>query len=373
MSREDLELSKLDCEVESLKSQLDQAHQEKRKLELEVQLLLSQVGRFGTFARVAWPIVSVVLTAAIAVMGLIFTIRAGGVEAEHNERQEYISIKRNLWETYNSAVHDATEESKGNDGRISGVWVLNDPYFSWNNEYFHSTAHVLVGVLVTGGDDEDLRIASSKQAVRIAAAQVLGGPTPCIANHSGQQSPGEATARFLFGSVDNKQSPGIISSVELDLTSRRKQLKETGAVDLKLSAIRLVVQRYRDCFSWADLSGYDLRNVDLSAGNLAYAGLGASDMQGVNLRGTDLTRANLDGARVADILNWNTCVVAGANIKDLREAPNGFREWALNQHAVEMESSGWSSWRMKGFPEPLDWRKWRESGFAIRSDGVPLQ
>jgi hypothetical protein len=327
---------------------------------------------------VAWPIVSVILTAAIAVMGLIFTIRAGGVEAEHNERQEYISIKRNLWETYNSAVHDATEESKGNDGRISGVWGLNDPYFNWNNEYFHSTAHVLVGVLVTGGDDDDLPTASSKQAVRIAAAQVLGGPTPCVANQSGQQSPGEATARYLFGSVDNKQSPGIISSVESYLTSRRTQVKNTSAVDLKLSAIALVVQRYRGCFGWADLGGYDLRRVDLSVGNLAYAGLVATDLQdsnlrGVNLRSTDLTHANLQGARVAEITNWTDSLVAGANIKDLRDAPNGFREWALNQHAVEMESTGWSLWKARGFPEPLDWHKWRDSGFALRSDGVPIK
>lgn len=378
MSKEDLELSKLGFEVESLKIQLDQTQRQKRKLELEVDLLFSQVNRWGTFARVAWPIVSVILSTAIAVMALIFTLRANGVEAEHNGRQEYISLKHNLWETYNAAVHDATEESKGNDSRISGVWGLNDPYFHWNNEYFDSTAHVLVGVLITGADDDDLRTASSKQAVRLAAAQVLGGSTPCVANQSGQQSPAQATTKYLFGTVDNKQAPGIISVVESYLAVRRGQLKDTGAVDLKLSAIRLVVQRYRDCFSWADLSGYDLRKSDLSKANLAYAGLVAadledSDLRGGTLRGADLSDANLDGSRLAETVDWNTSMVKGANVKNLRDAPPGFRDWALDQHAVEMESSTWSSWRKRQFPEPQDWSKWRASGFALRSDGVPVQ
>lgn len=378
MSKEDLELSKLDIEVESLKSQLDQSQQEKRKLELEVELLFSQVGRWGTFARVAWPIVSVILTTVIAATALIFTFRANGVEAENHKRQEYLSLEHNLWETYKSAVHDATDESKGNDGRISGIWALSDPYFRWNNEYFQTTAHVLVSVLVTGADEGDLHIAASKQAVRLEAAQVLGGLAPCVPSQSGQQSPSQAITKVLFGTVHDKQTPGIISGAESYLTVRRGQLKDTTAVDLKLSAIRLVVQRYRGCLAWADLTGYDLRKIDLSAANLAYAGLAAADLQdsdlrGGNLRGADFTDANLDGSHLAEIADWDKSVFKGANIKNVQDAPPGFREWALNQHAVDMESAVWSSWKMRQFPEPLDWGKWRALGFALRSDGVPVR
>jgi len=378
MAKEDLELSKLDFEVESLKSKLAQAQQEKRKLELEVELLFSQVGRWGTFARVAWPIVSVILSTVFAATALIFTLRANGVEAENHKRQEYISLEHNLWETYNSAVHDATDESKGNDGRISGVWALSDPYFRWNNEYFQTTAHVLVNVLVTGADDADLHIAASKQAVRLEAAQVLGGLAPCVPSQTGQQSPSEAITKVLFGNVHDKQTPGIISKAESYLTFRRGQLKDTAAVDLKLSAIRLVVQRYRGCLSWADLTGYDLRKSDLSAANLAYAGLLAADLQdsdlrGGNLRGADFTDANLDGSHLAETEGWDKSVFKGANIKNVQDAPLGFREWALNQHAVEMEPSAWQSWKSKSFAEPHEWDKWRTSGFTLRSDGVPVQ
>jgi hypothetical protein len=378
MSKEDLELSKLNFEVETLRSQLDQTQQEKRKLELEVALLVSQVGRWGTFARVAWPVVSVVLSTAIAVMALIFTLRANGVEAAHNERQEYISVKHNLWETYNTAVHDATDESKGNDGRISGIWTLNDPYFHWNNEYFQTTAHVLVGVLVTGSDDDDPHAAVSKQAVRLGAAQVLGGLTPCEVSQSGQQSPAEAITKFLFGAVDNKEARGIISEAENYLLVRRGQVKDTTAVDLKLAAIRAVVQRYRACFAWADLRGYDLRNTDLSEADLENAGLVAADLQGsdlrgANLRGADMSNANLDGSRLVQTQDWNTSVVKGANINNVEDAPAGFRDWALNQHAVEMKPSTWTTWKMRNFPAPRDWEKWRASGFALGTDGVPVQ
>jgi len=378
MSKEDLELSKLDHEVESLKSQLDQAQNEKRKLELEVEFLVSQVGRWGTFARVAWPIVSVILSTVIAATAVIFTVRANGVEAENHKRQEYISIKHNEWETYNSAFHDATDESKGNDGRISGIWALNDPYFSWNNEYFQTTAHALVSVLVTGADDGDPHIAASKQAVRLEAAQVLGGLTPCVPSQSGQQTASGAITNFLFGTVNDKQTPGIISRAESYLTVRRGQLKATTVVDLKLSAIRLVVQRHRGCLAWTDLNGYDLKKIDLSTANLAYAGLIAADLQdsdlrGGNLRGADFTDSNLNGSHLAGTEGWDQSVFKGANIKNVQDAPPGFREWALNQLAVDMESVAWSSWKMKQFPEPVDWAKWRASGFALRSDGVPVQ
>jgi uncharacterized protein YjbI with pentapeptide repeats len=374
MAKEDLELSKLALEIESLRGQLDQAQQAKRKLELEVGLLSSQVGRFGTFARVAWPIVSVILSTAIALMALVFTLRANGVDAE----QKSLATWQKEKEIFNFAAQEATDESKGNDVRISGIWTLNDPYFDWNNKFFQTTSHVLVAALVTGSDEDDPRVANSKQTVRLAAAQVLGGPVPCVPSQSGVQSPAQATAKFLFGTVENKLTPGLISKAESYLTLRRSQVKDATVVDLKLSAIRLVVQRYRACFAKADLSDYDLRTIDLSTANLADAVLiGAnlqdSDLRGGNLQGTDLSDANLFGSHLAQTVGWNQSIVKGANIRNLQDAPAGFREWALSQHAVDMESSGWSLWKTMHFPEPRDWEKWRVSGFSLRSDGVPAQ
>jgi hypothetical protein len=367
VSREDLELSKLACEVESLRENLGQANEEKHKLELEVQLLASQLGRFGTFARVAWPIVSVILSTLIAFIALVFTLRQNSADSDRKEK-----------EIFNFAVQQATDESKGNDVRISGIWTLNDPYFDWNNKFFQRTGHVLVAALVTGADDEDIKIAKSKQGVRLAAAQVLGGTYACAPGQTGHLSSGQAISRFLFGTTENKQVPGILSTEESYLTIRRGQLQDASIIDLKLSAIRLVVQRYRGCFEKTDLTGYDLRTIDFSAANLVDAILVSADLQdanirGGNLHGTELSEANLTRADVADLIDWDKSVVKDANIKDLRNPPSGFRDWALNHHAVEMESAAWNTWRLKQFQQPTHWDKWRNSGFKLTPEGIPAQ
>jgi hypothetical protein len=359
VSREDLELSKLNFEVESLKSQLTQAQQEKRKMELEVDLLLSQVGRFGTFARVAWPIVSVILSAAIAVMALIFTIKSNRAVTDQKGQE----LDNQKWAISISSIRDAADESKGNDTRISAIWALTPFFVDKSETQFFSTMHTLVAVLVTGADDDNLKTAYSKQAVRLAAAEVLGRPAPCEPNQRDVQDIKE----FLFSSLSNA-TPGLISTAESSLVAHRAILKDTSAVDLKLSAIRLVVQRYGHCLEKTDLSGYDLRKINLSGAELR-----DSDLRGGNLSGADFRGANLSGAHIVDTLNWKESIIKGANIRSLHDAPAGFRDWALDQHAVEMESSTWQSWKSKNFAEPHEWDKWRVSGFTLRSDGVPIQ
>src|ERR1039458_7191454 len=146
MSKEELELSKLELEITSLKDQVAQSQQANRKLKLEVEVLTSQVGSFGTFARVAWPIVSVILSTAIALMALTFTLKQSRLEQSQKDRDRAQKEK----EIFSVAVQQATDESKGNDVRISGIWTLNDPYFDWNNQFFQTAAHALVAALVTG-------------------------------------------------------------------------------------------------------------------------------------------------------------------------------------------------------------------------------
>jgi hypothetical protein len=366
MSRDDLELSKLNFEVESLKSQLSQARQQNRKLDLEVELLLSQVGKFGTFARVAWPIVSVIVSTAIAVMALIFTIKSNRAETE----QKRLALDHQKSAIAISAIHDAADESKGNDVRISAVWALSPFFVDKNETQFFSTAHALVTVLVTGTDADDLKAAYSKQPVRLAAAEVLGRPTPCEPNQPDVQG---FTKQLLFSSVGNDETPGLISIAESSVVAHRAVLKDTSAADLKLSAISLVVQRYRHCLASTDLTGYDLRKIDFSG-----AQLGASDLRGLDIRGGILSRADfrgadLSGAHLADTVNWNESIISTANIRNLQDAPVGFRDWALNQHAVEMEASAWHAWNSKKRVEPHNWDKWRTSEFAVNSDGLPLQ
>lgn len=76
----------------------------------------------------------------------------------------------------------------------------------------------------------------------------------------------------------------------------------------------------------ARIGGADLRNADLRKADLRKA-----DLANANLTGADLRGANLGAVR-----NWKRIEsLTGAQIKGIRDAPPGFREWALDNGAVE--------------------------------------
>jgi Pentapeptide repeats (8 copies) len=109
----------------------------------------------------------------------------------------------------------------------------------------------------------------------------------------------------------------------------------------------------------SNFSAADLRNSDLSGCNFALANLNSANFRGAvldhasfvqaNLRNADLneshlTDANLEGAvlddadlRGADLagVQWrNMQSMTGANIAGIRNAPNGFVDWALQHGAI---------------------------------------
>jgi hypothetical protein len=109
----------------------------------------------------------------------------------------------------------------------------------------------------------------------------------------------------------------------------------------------------------ANMSAADLRGSNLADANLAFADLhdanfrGANlentllssadfkdvDMVGSDLKGADLSQADLSGAdlRSADLgsVKWKQIKsIKGANIAGVRNAPEGFVEWALGNDAV---------------------------------------
>ena len=68
----------------------------------------------------------------------------------------------------------------------------------------------------------------------------------------------------------------------------------------------------------------DLRNADLNASRLTNALLDGAILDGADLRGADLTG-----------LQWQHIrSISGANIAGLRNAPNGFSQWATQNGAV---------------------------------------
>jgi len=121
---------------------------------------------------------------------------------------------------------------------------------------------------------------------------------------------------------------------------------------LKLERANLL----RADFSAADVRRSDLRSADFTNANLHFANLRESylentsfqsaDMTNADLWGCDLTGARLDDAdisgadlRFADLKNiqWKQLKkVAGANIAGVKDAPEGFVDWALKNGAVQM-------------------------------------
>ncbi|WP_263368281.1 pentapeptide repeat-containing protein [Edaphobacter bradus] len=108
-------------------------------------------------------------------------------------------------------------------------------------------------------------------------------------------------------------------------------------------------------FSAADLRGSDLESADFTSAdlhsanfrgsNLENASFEDADMKGADLSGANLSGANLDGADLsnadltdADLRNirWKGLRnIKGANIAEVKNAPDGFVEWALKEGAVQ--------------------------------------
>lgn len=122
---------------------------------------------------------------------------------------------------------------------------------------------------------------------------------------------------------------------------------------VNLSAARLL----RSDFSGVDARNSDLHAADLQDANLHSANFRQSNFQRASLlraqiddadfHGADLTEADLSGAILdrADLssatlkaIKWKGIrSIKGANLHDVREAPDGFLAWALKRGATQAE------------------------------------
>ncbi len=101
-------------------------------------------------------------------------------------------------------------------------------------------------------------------------------------------------------------------------------------------------------FRAADLMGANLhsgnfRESNLSSANLEDADLGEADLCSANLSGANLDGVTLDGAELGNTdlgkLKWQKITsLKGANIRQVRNAPQGFIPWAMQHGAVTTES-----------------------------------
>ena len=112
-------------------------------------------------------------------------------------------------------------------------------------------------------------------------------------------------------------------------------------------------------FENANLQGAQLQNATLTGANFRGAALVAASLAGASLQGADFTGARLSAADLSgtDLFNakgLRECGLSYTSIEGIRRAPPGFREWALEQGAVNqateesgvLENGGFSTaWR----------------------------
>ena len=96
-------------------------------------------------------------------------------------------------------------------------------------------------------------------------------------------------------------------------------------------------------FMGANLHSGNFRNSNLSGSIFEGADLGETDFCSANLTGATLDGATIDAAELgnADLskLNWQKIAsLKGANIRQVRNAPEGFIQWAIEHGAVTTES-----------------------------------
>jgi uncharacterized protein YjbI with pentapeptide repeats len=93
----------------------------------------------------------------------------------------------------------------------------------------------------------------------------------------------------------------------------------------------------------ANLNSGNFRNGNLSGAHLQNSDLGEADFCSANLSGAILDGVTLDAAELgnadlAGVIWQKIASLKGANIRHVRNPPEGFVEWALKQGAVTTES-----------------------------------
>ena len=141
--------------------------------------------------------------------------------------------------------------------------------------------------------------------------------------------------------------------VGVDVSDAFLQQVHLENADLRRSAFRGAdlkgAQLTGASFEQADLNFANMReanlaNVNLTSANCADADLNDASLTNAMLQGAAFDRADLRGADLAGVRQWDHIAsIALANIHGVRNAPDGFVDWALKHGGVDTESEeGWA-------------------------------
>ena len=107
-----------------------------------------------------------------------------------------------------------------------------------------------------------------------------------------------------------------------------------SAADLRGSALQSAELTFANLHS-ANLRGADLEHVVLSNADISNADFNGSDLAGARLDSADLSSADLRNANLRDVAWQKIASIKSANIANIKNAPQGFRDWALKNGAIE--------------------------------------
>lgn len=208
-------------------------------------------------------------------------------------------------------------------------------------------------------DKRGMQAENQRKATHYQAWQVIKAA-------QGQQSSGGRVEALQDLNKDKVSLAGIdISKAYLiDLNLENANLAEAILTDANLPGADLSNANLTNAsLSWADLVGANLSNANLTKARLRGTDLTGVDLTGANLAGVDfsyvnlteailmgadlvrtnLWNANLAGADLTDanlakIKGWQTIKnIKNANIYGVKNPPDGFEEWAIEQGAVSIE------------------------------------
>ena len=125
---------------------------------------------------------------------------------------------------------------------------------------------------------------------------------------------------------------------------RRVGLPHAKMVRASLDAVDARNSDFHDTdLTTASLRAGNFRDSDLSDANFDYADLSGADLCRANLSGSSLDGATLDEADLGNTdlkgVKWQKIAsLAGANVRNVRNAPPGFVDWATQHGAVTTPS-----------------------------------
>ena len=138
-----------------------------------------------------------------------------------------------------------------------------------------------------------------------------------------------------------------VALIGVDVSTAYLQGVDLSRADLTRANFNAVDARNSN-FRSADLTAADLRSTNFRESNLQNArlidaDLTNADLNSANLAGADLTRANLDNVdlRNTDLRNIRWQEIRSmklANLAGVKNAPDGFLQWAL-QHGATQDAS----------------------------------